>query len=201
MLTSSELAKALDISNEDPKVRECYGKGDPKNYGDGAPRNMEHFLLARRLVEAGAGCVTLNFGRWDFHSKNFNGMREHAPLFDQGISALIEDLHERGMADDVQVVARGEFGRTPIINKNGGRDHWPKVGCGLLACGDLKTGQVIGSTDRHGGEIDSRPVHFGEVFATMYHQLGINANQVTLEDLSGRSHFLVDSYQPMKELI
>lgn len=201
MLTSSELAEALNIENEDPKVRERYGKGDPKNFGDGAPRNLEHFLLARRLVEAGARCVTLNFGRWDFHSKNFNGMRSHAPWFDQGLSALIEDLHERGMADDVQVIAWGEFGRTPIINKDGGRDHWPRVGGGLLACGGLKTGQVIGATDRYGGEIDDRPVHFGEVFSTVYHKMGINANQVTLEDLSGRPHYLVDGHQPMKELI
>lgn len=201
MLTSSELANALNLENEDPKVRERYGKGDARNVGDGAPRNLEHFLLARRLVEAGARCVTLNFGRWDFHSQNFSGMRSHAPLFDQGLSALVEDLHERGMADDVSVVAWGEFGRTPMINKDAGRDHWPRVGCGLLACGGLKTGQVIGATDRLGGEITDRPVHFGEVFATLYHQLGIDAGQVTLEDLSGRPHYLVDGHRPMPELI
>ncbi len=201
MLTSSELAEALNLENEDPKVRERYGKGDPKNFGDGAPRNLEHFLLARRLVEAGARCVTLNFGRWDFHSSNFNGMRGHAPMFDQGLSALIEDLHERGMADDVTVVAWGEFGRTPKINKDAGRDHWPRVGGGLLACGGLQTGQVIGATDRLGGEIADRPVHFGEVFATLYHKMGINANQVTIEDFSGRPHFLVDGHKPMRELI
>lgn len=201
MLTSSELAEALNLENEDPKVRERYGKGDPKNFGDGAPRNLEHFLLARRLVEAGARCVTLNFGRWDFHSSNFSGMRGHAPMFDQGLSALIEDLHERGMADDVTVIAWGEFGRTPKINKDAGRDHWPRVGGGLLACGGLNTGQVIGATDRLGGEVADRPVHFGEVFATLYHKLGINANQVTIEDFSGRPHFLVDDHKPMPELI
>lgn len=201
LLTSSRLAAALDLENEDPKVRERYGKGDPKNVGDGAPRNLEHFLLARRLVEAGARCVTLNFGRWDFHSNNFSGMRSHAPLFDQGLSALIEDLDSRGMLDDTLVVAWGEFGRTPKINKDAGRDHWPRVGGGLLAGGGLRTGQVIGATDRLGGEIADRPVHFGEVFATLYHQLGINANEVTIEDLSGRPHYLVDGYKPMRELI
>lgn len=201
MLTSSELAEALNLENESPAVRERYGKGDARNVGDGAPRNLEHFLLARRLVEAGARCVTLNFGRWDFHSQNFSGMRSHAPLFDQGLSALIEDLHERGMADDVLVVAWGEFGRTPMINKDAGRDHWPRVGGGLLAGGGLRTGQVIGATDRLGGEIVDRGVHFGEVFATIYHQLGINANQVMVEDLSGRPHFLVDGYKPMRELV
>lgn len=201
LLTSSQLAEALNLENEDPKIRERYGKGDPKNFGDGAPRNLEHFLLARRLVEAGARCVTLNFGRWDFHSNNFAGMRSHAPMFDQGLSALIEDLDDRGMLDDTLVVAWGEFGRTPKINGNAGRDHWPRVGGALLAGGGLRTGQVIGATDRLGGEIADRPVHFGEVFATLYHQLGINANKVTIEDLSGRPHFLVDGYKPMRELV
>src|SRR3989442_1602903 len=106
VLTSSRLAEALDISKEDAKIRERYGKGDPRNYGDGAPRNLEHFLVARRLVEAGARCVTLNFGRWDFHSNNFSEFKNtHGPLFDQGMSALVGDLHERGLDKDVSVVA------------------------------------------------------------------------------------------------
>ncbi|MEQ8791705.1 MAG: DUF1501 domain-containing protein [Pirellulaceae bacterium] len=202
ILTSSRLAQALDLSQEDPAVRERYGKGDPKNFGDGAPRNLEHFLMARRLVEAGARVVTLNFGRWDFHSNNFSGLRDtHLPLFDQGLSALIEDLHERGLDRDVSVVAWGEFGRTPQINKDAGRDHWPAVGGGLLACGGMRTGQVIGATDRLGGSIADRPVHFGEVIATLYHQLGIDANSTTLRDLSGRPRYLVDDHHPLPELI
>jgi hypothetical protein len=202
ILTSSKLAAALDLSQEDPQVRERYGKGDANNFGDGAPRNLEHFLLARRLVEAGARVVTLNFGRWDFHSDNFRGLREtHLPQFDQGLSALIEDLHERGLDQDVSVVAWGEFGRTPQINKDAGRDHWPNVGGGLIACGGMKTGQVIGATDRLGGEAVDRPVHFGEVLATLYQRLGIDANQTTLKDLSGRPHYLVDGHLPMPELI
>lgn len=201
VLTSSKLADALNLEKESVKVRERYGKGDTRNYGDGAPRNLEHFLLARRLVEAGARCVTLNYGRWDFHSRNHSELLGHLPWFDQGLSALVEDLHERGMADDVSVVAWGEFGRTPLINKDGGRDHWPRVGCGLLAGGGMNTGQVIGATDRLGGEIADRPVHFGEVFSTLYHRLGIDANRVTLPDLSGRPHYLVDGWKPMPELI
>jgi hypothetical protein len=202
VLTSSSLAKALDVSDEDPKVRERYGKGDPKNYGDGAPRNLEHFLIARRLVEAGARCVTLNFGRWDFHSNNFSEFKNtHGPQFDQGMSALVEDLHERGLANDVSVVAWGEFGRTPIINKEAGRDHWPQVGGALLAGGGLRTGQVIGSTDRLGGEIKDRPVHFGEVLATLYHQLGLDPLNTTLRDLAGRPQYLVDNHKPMAELV
>ncbi|MDF1810854.1 MAG: DUF1501 domain-containing protein [Verrucomicrobiales bacterium] len=201
MLTSSKLADAFDLSKEDAKTRERYGKGDAKNVGDGAPRNLEHFLLARRLVEAGARCVTLNFGRWDFHSKHREGMLSHAPLFDQGLAALINDLHERGMADDVTVVAWGEFGRTPKINNTGGRDHWPRVGTALLAGGGMRTGQVIGATDRQGGEITDRPVHFGEVFATMYQNMGINPHTTAIKDLGGRPHFLVDEYKALPELV
>jgi hypothetical protein len=202
ILTSSRLAAALDVTKEPEAVRERYGKGNPAKYGDGAPRNLEHFLMARRLVEAGARVVTLNFGRWDFHSNNYTELRDtHLPWFDQGLSALIEDLHERGMADDVSVVAWGEFGRTPQINKNAGRDHWPRVGGGLLAGGGMRTGQVIGATDRLGGEIADRPVHFGEVHATLYHRMGIDAAQTTVPDLSGRPRYLVDDYQPMAELI
>ena len=202
LLTSSRLSEALDLSQEDPATRERYGKGDTKNYGDGAPRNLEHFLMARRLVEAGARCVTLNFGRWDFHSNNFSEFKNtHAPLFDQGMSALVEDLHARGLDKDVSVVAWGEFGRTPMINKDAGRDHWPLVGGGLLAGGGMRTGQVIGATDRLGGEIANRPVHFGEVFATLYRQLGINPLTTTVSDPTGRPHYLVDGHAPLPELI
>ncbi len=200
VLSSSRLMEALDVSKEPQKVRERYGKGDSKNYGDGAPRNNEHFLMARRLVEAGARCVTMNFGRWDFHDRNHSELLTHLPLFDQGFTALVEDLHDRGLDKDVAVVAWGEFGRTPLINKDAGRDHWPRVGCAVLAGGGFKTGQVIGATDRLGGEPTDRPVHFGEVFATLYHWLGIDL-QTTLPDLAGRPQYLVDGWQPMRELI
>ena len=202
ILTSSALAEALDISLEPEHVRAKYGKGSPKRVGDGAPMNLEHFLIARRLVEAGARVVTLNFGRWDFHSNNFSGLKSgHLPYFDQGLSALIEDLHERGLAEDVSVVAWGEFGRTPRINENAGRDHWPQVGGGLLACGGLRTGHVIGATDRLGAEIADRPIHFGEVLATLYRNLGIDPEGVKLTDLSGRPQYLLDHTTPVPELL
>ena len=202
ILTSSRLAEALDVSKEPEAIRERYGKGNPAKYGDGAPRNLEHFLMARRLVEAGARVVTLNFGRWDFHSNNFTELRDtHLPWFDQGLSALIEDLHQRGMAEDVAVVAWGEFGRTPKINANAGRDHWPQVGGGLLAGGGMKTGQVIGATDRIAAEIADRPIHFGEVHATLYHLMGINPHKTTVPDLSGRPRYLVDDHAVMPELV
>ena len=201
ILTSSKLLDALDIEKEDKRVRESYGKGDPKNRDDGGPKLMEHFLTARRLVEAGARCVTLAFSRWDHHGDNFGALRQDLPLLDRGVSALIEDLHQRGLDKDVSVVVWGEFGRTPTINKDGGRDHWPRVSCAMLAGGGMKHGQVIGATDRLGGEITDRGVHFGEVFATLYHQLGLDPNRISLPDLSGRPQYLVDAWQPMPELI
>ena len=193
VLTSSKLADALDLSKEDPRVVERYGKGKPKNVADGGPRLMEHFLMARRLVEAGARCVTCAFSRWDWHGGNFRRGREDMPMLDQGITALVEDLHQRGMDKDVTVVVWGEFGRTPQINTNAGRDHWPRVSCALLACGGMRTGQVIGATDRLGGEAVDRPVHFQDMFATLYHKLGIDVTKVTLPDLTGRPQFLVDN--------
>jgi hypothetical protein len=200
ILTSSKLADAFDLSREDAAVVERYGKGDAKNYGDGAPRNPEHFLLARRLVEAGARVVTLNFGRWDFHSQNFSEAKNtHLPIFDRALSALIEDLHQRGLSDDVAVVAWGEFGRTPQINKDAGRDHWPQVGGGLIAGGGFRTGQVIGATDRLGAAIADRPVHFGEVHASLHRFLGIDP-ETKLHDLAGRPQYLVDGRRPLPEL-
>jgi hypothetical protein len=202
ILTSSKLLEALDVEKEDPKIRERYGKGDPKNRDDGAPKLMEHMLTARRLVEAGARCVTLAFSRWDHHGDNFGALRQDLPLFDQGVSALLTDLRERGLEKDVSVVVWGEFGRTPTINKDGGRDHWPRVSFAMLAGGAMRHGQVIGATDRLGGEASERPVQFGEVFATLYHSLGIDVNKVTVPDLAGRPQFLVDNgLQPMRELV
>jgi hypothetical protein len=202
ILTSSRLLDALDIEKEDKKVRERYGKGDPKNRDDGGPKLMEHMLIARRLVEAGARCVTLAFSRWDHHGDNFGALRQDLPLLDQGVSALIEDLHQRGLDKDISVVVWGEFGRTPTINKDAGRDHWPRVSCALLAAGGMRHGQVIGATDRLGGEAVERPVQFGEVFATLYQRLGIDVSKTTIPDLSGRPQFLVDQgHQPMRELV
>jgi len=208
ILTSSRLADALDLSKESVKLRDRYGRGSPKNagYGDAGPLMNDYFLAARRLVEAGARVVTLAYGRWDWHGKphgtNFENAREHLPVLDQGLTALMEDLEDRGLSDDVSVVVWGEFGRTPKINPMGGRDHWPQVACALLAGGGMKTGQVIGSTDRLGGLAKDRPVHFQEVFATLYHNLGINLSDTTVKDLQGRPHYLVDAgYDVIKELV
>ena len=202
VLTSSKLLEALDVSKEDPRILARYGKGDPKNRDDGGPKMMEHFLAARRLVEAGARCVTVAFSRWDHHGGNFAALRQDLPLLDQGLTALLTDLHDRGLDKDVSVVVWGEFGRTPTINKDAGRDHWPRVSCALLAGGGMRHGQVIGATDRLGGEATERPVRFGEVFATLYQRLGIDVAKTTINDLTGRPQYLVDpGSQPMKELV
>ena len=202
VLTSSKVAEALDLDREPVGVRDRYGRGSAKNRADGGPKLLDQFLLARRLVEAGVRCVTLAFSRWDWHGGNFNRGRQDMPMLDQGVSALVEDLHQRGLDKDVTVVVWGEFGRTPKINKGAGRDHWPRVSCALLACGGLRTGQLIGTTNRLGEEPKDRPVHFQEVFATLYHTLGIDPHQTTIPDLQGRPQYLVDSpYLPLPEVI
>lgn len=201
VLTSSKLLDALDLSKEDPRIRERYGDGKPYKYQyDGAPTVNEHLLMARRLVEAGARVVTLSYGRWDSHGQNFDLVRDHGSKLDQGFTALVEDLDAHGMLNDVTVIAWGEFGRTPRINNAAGRDHWPQVSCALLAGGGMRGGQCIGSTNRLGEHAQDRPVHFQEVVATLYHNLGIDTAGTTILDPSGRPQYLVEQ-QPMRELI
>lgn len=205
ILTSSKLKDALDLSKERPEVVARYGVDDPAFERDGAPRMVRNFCIARRLVEAGARVVTLNFTRWDWHGpdgKNFVQGKKDMPLLDQAVTALVTDLHERGLQDDVSVVVWGEFGRTPRINKDAGRDHWPQVSCALLACGGMKTGQVIGATNRLGEYAISRPTTHQEVFATLYTKLGLDLGKVTIQDMNGRPQFLVeDDTAPIKELL
>lgn len=205
ILSSARLVEALDLSKEDPEVLARYGTSDPTYQRDGAPKMVQNFLIARRLVEAGARVVSMNHSRWDWHGGdglNFPRTREEAPLLDQGLSALVQDLHDRGLDKDVSVVVWGEFGRTPKINKMNSRDHWPAVSFALLAGGGMRTGQVIGSTNRLGEHAHDRPVTFQEVFATLYHNVGIDTSLATVEDLQGRPQYLVDSgVIPIRELI
>jgi hypothetical protein len=209
ILTSGKLADALNFEQEDPAIRARYGRGstEPAGYGDAGWLRNEDFLVARRLVEAGARVVTIAFGRWDWHGQphgtTFDNARDHLPALDQALSALLDDLRERGLEQDVSVVVWGEFGRTPQINKNGGRDHWPSVGCALLAGGGLRTGQVVGATSPRAEQAVERPVDFQEVFATLYHTLGIDVEHATINDLTGRPQYLVDhvKYCVMPELV
>jgi hypothetical protein len=213
VLTSPRLAEALDLSREDGDVRRRYGL-DARYPNEREGKTMlDQFLLARRVIEAGARCVTLAFSRWpfgrmlqgdynwDWHKDNFNEARGALPLFDLGMSALLEDLGRRGLLDEVAVVAWGEFGRTPKINTNAGRDHWPKVGGALLAGGGMRSGQVLGSTTRWGEEPATRPIHFRDVFATLYERLGIDVAATQFTDLAGRPQYLVGEHRPLPELV
>jgi hypothetical protein len=208
LLTSSRLADALDLSREDPRIVERYGTGNPTIFmdGNGAPRVPQSLLMARRLIEAGARVVTLNYSKWDWHGGSyykpiFEREAEDFPAFDQCVSALIEDLHQRGLDRDCTVIVMGEFGRTPRISAQVGRDHWPQVNFALLAGGGMNTGQVIGATDRIAGEAVARPVTFGELFATLYRNLGIDLDRTTIQDLNGRPQYLVEDHaKPMREV-
>lgn len=204
ILTSSRLSDALDISREDPKVVERYGPANADFVADGAPRVTTNFLVARRLVEAGARYVTLNFSRWDWHGNNFRRAREDVPLLDRALTALVSDLHERGLDRDVSVVCWGEFGRTPKINNNAGRDHWSKANFALLAGGGMRNGQVIGKTDRLAAEPIERPVRFHEVFATLFHNIGLldAPARERLFDLRGRPQAPIgEGIAPLRELV
>ena len=213
VITSPRLAEALDLSREDPAVRSRYGLDREYPNERGGKTLLDQFLLARRMIEAGARCVTLAFSRWpfgrilqgdynwDWHKDNFNEARGALPLFDLGLSALIRDLGDRGLLDDIAVVAWGEFGRTPKINGNAGRDHWPGVAGALLAGGGLKHGQVLGSSTRWGEVPLTRPVHFRDVFATFYERLGIDVANTKLTDLAGRPQYLVGDHRPLPELM
>ena len=190
IVTSGRVADALDAKTEDPRVRDRYGS-------DGSM-----FLTARRLIEAGVRVVGFNWGSWDTHSNNFNHLRGQLPRLDRSLHALLEDLSARGMDKDVTVVVWGEFGRTPRVNKNkGGRDHWYEVAMCFLAGGGMKTGQVVGKSSRNAERAVERPVHLLEVFATMYHNLGIDVRTTTIDDPGGRPQYLTDGRLPIQELI
>lgn len=208
ILTSSKLADALDLSKEDPRLVARYGTGNDKDFidGNGAPRVPQSFLMARRLVEAGCRVVTVNYSKWDWHGGSYNTIfnreREDFPILDNALSTLMDDLRDRGLEDDVTVLVWGEFGRTPVISAQVGRDHWPRVNSAFLAGGGMRLGKIIGATDRLGGEATERPVTFGEVFATLYHNLGIDTTHTTLTDLNGRPQYLVaNNARPLSELV
>ena len=201
LLTSSKFVTALDVSKEDPKVRERYGKGIAQPQGDASPMLNEQFLAARRLVEAGVRCVTISYGFWDWHGANFSNLKNHLPLLDQAITALVQDIHDRGLDKDVSVIVWGDFGRTPRINKDAGRDHWPRVACALLAGGGMRTGQALGTTTKFAEEADERPIHYKDVFATLYRNLGIDISNTPVPDITGRPNYLLEGHEPIPELL
>ena len=188
MISSGAVRKALDLKNEDPRTRDRY-------------KGVEQFLTARRLVEAGVGCVTLSYGGWDTHSSNFKELKRQLPQLDRGVANLIQDLHDRGMADDVVTVVWGEFGRTPKINmSDAGRDHWSPVMSAMIAGGGLKMGQAIGASSAKGEYPKDRPYKVPHLLATMYQAIGIDPS-ATFPNGSGRPMYILDDRNLVEELI
>lgn len=188
MVVSGAVRRALDLEREDPRVRDRY-------------RGVEQFLTARRLIEAGVGCVTLSIGGWDTHSSNFKTLRQQLPQVDLGVSNLVQDLCDRGLDKDVATIMWGEFGRTPKINGNeGGRDHWSPVMSALVAGGGMKMGQVIGSTNARAEYPRDRPVTASQVLSTLYHSLGIDPS-MTFPSGTGRPMYILDDREPIAELL
>lgn len=190
LLTGDRARKAFNISEEKTKTRERYGRNT----------TGQSMLLARRLVEAGVSYVTVTVGSWDDHSKIADRMKVKGPSYDQGLAALISDLYERGLNNDVLVVAMGEFGRTPRINKSAGRDHWGRLMSVLMAGGNYRMGQIIGSSNPKGEVPQDNPYRPESVIAMMYEHLGINPG-TTITDHTGRPRYLLENRQLIKELI
>ncbi len=167
LISSPQAREAFDIEKEDGKLRDAYGRNQA-----GA-----RLLMARRLVESGVRLVNLTYGGWDMHSNIVNGFKGTMPAFDQAFSTLITDLEQRGLLDETLVMVSSEFGRTPKINKDAGRDHWPKVFSVALAGGGIKKGYVHGTSDATATEPDLDPVSPADLFTTVYHAMGIVADK------------------------
>ncbi len=187
MIASGVVRQALDLKQEDPRTRDRY-------------KGVEQFLTARRLVEAGVGCVTLSYGGWDTHSGNFRELKRQLPGLDRGIANLIQDLHDRGMQDDVITVVWGEFGRTPKINSSdAGRDHWSPVMSALVAGGGLKMGQAVGASSARGEYPKDRPYKVPHLLSTIYNAIGIDSS-VTFANGAGRPMSILDDRARVEEL-
>lgn len=187
MVTAGVVRNALDLKKEDPKTLERY-------------KGVEQFLTARRLIEAGVGFVTLSFGGWDTHSANFTTLKKQLPKLDIAIANLIQDLHDRGLQDDVVTVMWGEFGRTPKVNMNAGRDHWSPVMSAMVAGGGLKMGQAVGASTAKGERPKDRAYSVPQVLSTLYGAIGVDPSQ-TFPNGSGRPMYIQDDREVVKELL
>ena len=192
MVTSDKAQRAFKIQNEDPKLREQYGRNDLG----------QSCLLARRLVEAGVTYVSVQAGGgWDTHGNNFTSLKDNLlPKYDRAVAALVSDLAQRGLQDDVMVMTMGEFGRTPRINPGAGRDHWPGAMSVLYAGGGLNMGQAIGSTNSKAEYPTSKPATPGCVLSTMYHVLGIDHRHVFYDEVRRRLPILNEG-SPIEDLV
>ena len=189
ILLSGRARKAFDLSQEDPKLVEAYGPG----WGEQA-------LLARRFIEAGVRFVTLNTGYWDDHGNIKNALNDKMRRHDRAVGVLIKDLADRGMLDDTLVVTAGEFGRTPVINANAGRDHWPQAQSILIAGGGVRHGQVIGATNSKAEHPIDRPIKPADFNALVYHAVGLKATDA-IDDLNGRPTHLFEHGEVPRELL
>jgi hypothetical protein len=187
MIASGAVRRALDLNREEPRVRDRY-------------RGVEQFLTARRLIEAGVGVVTLAIGGWDTHSQNFNTLRRQLPQVDRGVANLVQDLCDRGMDGDVATIMWGEFGRTPRVNREAGRDHWAPVMSALVAGGGMRMGQAVGSSSARGEYPRERRVTASQVLSTLYRSLGIDP-AMTFPNGSGRPMYILDDREPVAELL
>ncbi len=187
LVVSGKVRNALDLSKENAATRARY-------------KGAEAFLTARRLVEAGAGCVTLAYGGWDTHGQNFTTLKRQLPVLDRAIANLIGDLHDRGLGNEVVTVMWGEFGRTPKVNRGAGRDHWAPVMSALVAGGGLRMGQMVGASTARGERPKDSPYSPSNVLSTVYRCLGIDPARTFLNG-SGRPMHILDDRSPVKELI
>jgi uncharacterized protein (DUF1501 family) len=190
LVTSPEAQAALDIRREPAHVRARYGH---TSFG-------QRLLLARRLVEAGVPFVTVYDGGWDYHVEVFSALRRRMPAWDASVAALIEDLDQRGQLDSTMVIALGEFGRTPQINKNAGRDHWSNAMSVLFAGGGARGGQIIGATDVRGFAATERVLSPENFVSTVYRKLGIDPDKI-LYTPQGRPTHIVSDPTPIQELM
>jgi hypothetical protein len=197
LLRSPRLREAVDLSRVDARTRERYAIGDlPRTrYPAGSTK---HFLLARRLIEAGVPVVHFSFGYWDWHGENFVAGRQQIPMFDVALSALLEDLHQRGLLDTTIVLALGEMGRKPQCgtNRNAGRDHWDYAQFVLAAGGGFRRGAVVGATDRRGEQVTDCFYKVESFGRTLYHLLGIDPD-TTVNTLNNRPIRLIAEEAPL----
>jgi hypothetical protein len=192
LVRSDQIRNAFDLEGESTSTRDRYGR-----HGFG-----QSTLLARRLVENGVGFVTVNwpnYYQWDHHTEFAGRMRYNAPPVDFAVSALLDDLRDRGMLDHTLVLLMGEFGRTPKVNPNAGRDHWVHVMTVLMAGGGIRGGRIVGSSDAQGAYPDERPIHAREMVATAYHALGIDVH-AELRTMDGRPIPVLGEAEPVREL-
>jgi hypothetical protein len=192
LVTSPAIREAFDVNKEPPELRERYGA---QSFG------AQSLLLARRLVEAGARFVTVRVdGQWDSHKDNFTAHRALIPPWDVSLSALIEDLDQRGLLDTTLLLIGGEFGRTPKVNKDAGRDHWPMVYTTVLCGGGIKQGVILGESDPLGEAPKTRPISHQDVLATIYHQLGIDYRNAYFNE-AGRPVEILNYGQAIGEIL